>query len=203
MRRTVGVFAGAMLGLLLWATPAEAQVEVSPSFKGTIGCGLIGAELPLMVESLLRIQNGWILGGSAVAGAVGGGIFGWLVVEPDSAELSMGALVVGMALIIPTIGLVVNATSYRRGDDEASFVDGNAVEETTGDASAGDEGASGGFQVGGSTTESTPAPAPTPPPQSSLLRLDAGAVALAVPVVGIVPDPAAPVFAVSIASGTF
>lgn len=217
MRFTKAVLAGLCLGVVLFsARPASAQVEVSATLKGTIGCGLLGAELPLMVESIIGVRNGWVLGLSAIGGGVGGGLLGYFVVEETSPELSIGSLVAGMALVIPTVGLVVNATSYRP-DEGDSFVDVNPEDEVEGDASAtgesGDGAAQGGFQLGGSTGggEESPGAEPSPPQHrpaprpgvSSVLRLDAGALALAWPSVTVVPRANGAVFGVSIASGTF
>lgn len=215
---------GIALALFFFAAPARAQIEVSATAKGTVGCALLGAELPLIVESIVGVQNGWVLGLSALGGAVGGGLAGFFLVEAGTlgspVELSVGSLVIGMVLIIPTVGLVVNATSYHP-EESDSFVEVNPEDEVDADAgasgSAEDGAVQGGFNLGGSTggggqetpEGGTPAPPPerrpSPGPTGSLIIWDAGTLALSVPGIALRPETSTrgSLFALSLASGRF
>jgi len=226
--RLLGPAFSVILGASLLASPPAAAQAVSPTLKGTIGCGLIGGELPLMVMSIVGVDNGWILAAGGVLGATGGALGGFFYVEEQGAELAVGSLVLGMALAIPTLGLIVNATAYRP-DDGDSFIEPIPEDDGEGDVDAdanletGDGGAQGGFSIGGSTEEGGggddagagggAAPERQPPrirlerrsPVGSLLRFDAGQIALAVPTVAVLPagPSSGTVVSMSLASGTF
>lgn len=103
------------VALLLLPAVASAQVgaETADSgAKGTVGGALLGAELVLVVEALFDVDPWWayLLGGGL--GAVGGGVGGFFVDEQGSAPASMGLLVGGLVLSIPTTVAVLSATSY-------------------------------------------------------------------------------------------
>lgn len=104
---------GSALGLAWVLTTATAHAEpVSPTGKGIAGGALLGAELVVITESLVGIENGWwyLLGGTLGAG--GGGVGGYFVEQSAGADLSLFMLVGGMALVIPASIAYLNATSY-------------------------------------------------------------------------------------------
>ncbi len=101
--------------LTLLPTVARAQVgaeTANSGAKGTVGGALLGAELVLVVEALFDVDPWWayLLGGGL--GAVGGGVGGFFVDEQGSAPASMGLLVGGLVLSIPTTVAVLSATTY-------------------------------------------------------------------------------------------
>jgi hypothetical protein len=100
---------------LAWVltTAAGAHAEpVSPTGKGIAGGALLGAEVVIITESLVGIENGWwyLLGGTLGAG--GGGVGGYFVEQAVGADLSLFMLAGGMALVIPASIAYLNATSY-------------------------------------------------------------------------------------------
>jgi predicted lipid-binding transport protein (Tim44 family) len=152
-----GVFGAVSLG-----APREAQAqtvnEVSPTGKGIAGCALLGGEAVMLIEAAAGARPTWayIVGGGL--GAVGGGVAGYFLeqaAEGDSTltGLSVGTLVVGLGLVIPTTIAALSATAYNPEHDQP--VEDNApatgpLDESTTPAST--------------TPAATPSPATTPAP---------------------------------------
>lgn len=95
----------------------SAEVEknpVDPDFKGTIGLGLIGAELGFAIPAVAGLRQTWGYIVFPVVGAVGGGLGGYFGIEKGtgSAPLAVATLVTGMALIIPAMVVTLSATAY-------------------------------------------------------------------------------------------
>ncbi|NLE46823.1 MAG: hypothetical protein GX614_00325 [Sandaracinaceae bacterium] len=91
--------------------------------KGTIGLGLIGAELGLGIPAALRVKNPFILAATGVVGAAGGALAGYYLVDRhDSSQVSRilapTFLAVGIAGFIPTTILIVRASRYHPPRDE-------------------------------------------------------------------------------------
>ncbi|MEO6572757.1 MAG: hypothetical protein ABIP89_02875 [Polyangiaceae bacterium] len=144
----LGVAFGAMS---LTATDARAD-EVSPTGKGIVGGALLGGEVVMITESLFKVESGWayVIGGGL--GAVGGGIGGYFIEQSSTnGKVPVYLLAGGLALIIPTIVLTLNATRYHPSE--------NATEDhaPTNTAPAADPG-----KIGGSVVSPSPAPAQTP-----------------------------------------
>jgi hypothetical protein len=110
------VATGAALALLTQASPSFAD-EVSPTGKGVVGGGLLGAETVMLVEAAFGVKPAWayLLGGAVGAG--GGVIAGWQVQKNADPKVSMYFLAGGMALVIPTTVAVLQATSYKAPED--------------------------------------------------------------------------------------
>jgi hypothetical protein len=110
------VAAGAAFALLAQAAPARAD-DVSPTGKGVVGGGLLGAEVVMVVEAAAGMKSGW---GYLIGGAVGagGGAFAGLQAQKNAdPKISMYLLAGGMALVIPTVVAVLQATSYKAPED--------------------------------------------------------------------------------------
>jgi len=194
----------ALFGLTAIAVPQrEARADdVSPTGKGMVGGGLLGAEVVTMVESIAGVKSPWayIIGG--VVGAGGGAVGGYFVEQNSSdGRAPMYMLAGGLALVIPAIVLTLNATRWQP--------EAGATEDVNPAGPPAEPGAPGGSITGapaaapaGGPTPTTPAtpggagapsdkpgtttPAPTPPPQS-LLDVHEGAFRLGVPVPGVLP----------------
>jgi len=154
---------------------AHAEGEASPTGKGIAGGILLGAEVVMLTEAIIGVNEAWPYPVFGALGAAGGGVGGYFVETTDSAEASIYMLAGGMALAIPTLVAVLNATAYDPTDDEeldeSELPDSPETEPTPG------------------TIETTveverTARRPLPP---ALLGIDGVGVALGVPAVAIVP----------------
>lgn len=102
--------------------PVEAERNASLP-KGTIGLGLIGAELGLGIPAAFRVKNPFILAATGVVGAAGGALAGYYLVDrhnesQTSRILAPTFLAVGIAGFIPMTILVVRASRYYPARDE-------------------------------------------------------------------------------------
>ena len=147
--------------------------EVSPTGKGIVGGGLLGAEAVTIVESLIGVRSGWayVLGG--VIGAGGGAVGGYFVEQNSSdGKAPMYMLAGGMALVIPAIVLSLDATRYRpeAGAGEDNVPTGPAAEPGIPGGSVVSPGAGPAAPSPAAAPAAPPAaaptPAPAPPPQS-------------------------------------
>jgi hypothetical protein len=117
-----GVFGAVSLG-----SPREAQAQtvnaVSATGKGIAGCALLGGEAVMLIEAAAGARPTWayLVGGGL--GAIAGGVGGYFLeqaAEGDSTltGLTVGTLVVGLGLIIPTTIAALSATAYNPEDDQ-------------------------------------------------------------------------------------
>lgn len=109
----------------LGATPAFAQDEdedaaaeahpLKADFKGTVGLGLIGAEIGFVVPALAGAEGWWPYVVFPVIGGAGGAVAGYFLLEKGDGhpELAVGALTLGMALVVPAMVATIAATSYK------------------------------------------------------------------------------------------
>jgi hypothetical protein len=104
------------LGLAVLLAPARASAigeeDASGNLKGTIGGGLLGAELVLAIEAAVDVQNPWLYVVGGVVGAGGGAVGGYFIEQDASPRVSMLLLAGGLTLAIPTTVAVLSATSY-------------------------------------------------------------------------------------------
>jgi hypothetical protein len=187
----------AALGAGIVAAPVSARADnVSPTGKGIAGGGLLGAEVVMIVESLVGVRSPWayVIGG--VLGA-GGGAAGGYAVEHSSTDGKVPTYMLagGLALVIPAIVLTLNATRYlpEEGATEDKAPVGPAAEPGVPGGSIGVPGAPPPPSTPPVTPPSAPPPAgaappsaPPPPPQS-LLDLHRGTFRMGVPAVEVVP----------------
>ncbi len=85
--------------------------------KGTIGLGLVGAELGLIIPSLSGLNNAWALSVFPIVGATGGALAGYFALDkPGRSKGSVAALVVGLAGVMPAILVTVKGVRKERQD---------------------------------------------------------------------------------------
>src|SRR5436190_17232993 len=112
--------AAVLAAALSWNGPAKADGPVTPTGKGIAGGTLLGAEVVMIPLGIAGVDKWWayLLGGGlgAAGGAVGGYFVETKVKSSDGqavAEPSLHMLAGGLALVIPTVVLTLNATSYK------------------------------------------------------------------------------------------
>lgn len=89
------------------------QIEATP--KGTIGLGLIGAELGLIIPSVSGLTDVWALTVFPVVGAAGGALAGYYALDkPGREKGSVSVLVVGLAGVIPAVLVTVKGVREDR-----------------------------------------------------------------------------------------
>lgn len=159
--------------------PGPVQVDASP--KGLIGLGLIGAELGLTIPALAGLDETWSLIVFPVVGAAGGAIAGHYAIDNRGNEkAAVATLMIGLALVVPSIVITVAATAYDPEDDFEEEEDAAADE-------AGDEEAA----------EAEPEAEPEPEAEldrrrrlataggTGMVRIHDGGVSLALPALSV------------------
>lgn len=160
-----GVFGAVSLG-----SPREAQAQtvndVSPTGKGIAGCALLGAETVMLIEAGAGARPAWayIVGGGL--GAVAGGVGGYFLEQAAVGDstltgVTVGTLVLGLGLIIPTTIATISATAYNPERDQP--VEDNAP--ATGPLDEGTANTAPTAPASTAPAEST-TPATTPAPAS-------------------------------------
>lgn len=131
---------GATAALGLTPSVASAQSQVGPNLKGSIGLGLVGAELGLVIPAAAGLDDTWALVVFPIVGGAGGAIAGHFLLDDGNRTLSIGALALGVALVVPSVVLTLSLTAYDPEDDGA--VESNADSGDGGDGAdaAGSEG---------------------------------------------------------------
>jgi hypothetical protein len=107
--------AAVAFAIALAGSPSDARADgpVTATGKGTVGGALLGGEVVCITMGAIGVERGWpyfVFGG---LGAVGGGIGGFFVEKTSTPEPSLYMLAGGMALIIPTLVVSLNATAYK------------------------------------------------------------------------------------------
>jgi len=203
MRLATKLGIAAVLGFTALASnPSTAHADnVDGKGKGIAGGALLGAEVVVIPMSLFGVKAGWAYAVFGGAGAIGGGVLGGVVESatgaydkvPGDGRAPVYMLAGGLALVIPAVVLLLNATRYQ--PDENAKEDQapkNAPEANPGKpgGSVVEPGASGGGSVGGSvggsgggggSTEPKKDENPKAPPHS-LLDVNQGNFSLGVPV---------------------
>lgn len=127
--KSAAMAAGVLLAGAVLSSGTTARAEATAATgKGITGGALVGAEAVLVTEVLLGVQSQWILGASAIGGAVGGGVGGYFLEQNASPRFSFYVLLGGMAMVIPTTIIYMDAMERRRDvrvyDPEAEPFDG-------------------------------------------------------------------------------
>ena len=91
--------------------------ETRATPKGTIGLGLVGAELGLIIPSVSGLNKAWALSVFPIAGAAGGALAGYFALDkPGRNKGSVAVLVVGLAGVMPAILATVKGVRKERQD---------------------------------------------------------------------------------------
>lgn len=113
----------AAISLSVLPRAAKAQTDLSAvdstraTPKGTIGLGLVGAELGLIIPSAAGLNEVWALSVFPIVGATGGALAGYFALDrPDRQKGSVAALVVGMAGVLPAILVTIKGVREERQD---------------------------------------------------------------------------------------
>lgn len=111
--------------LLAVSVPALAKAQdegIVSSPKGTVGAGLLGAELGLALPAAFGMDAMWPYIVFPAVGAVGGATLGLLVIDKDGTDPKIGVAVLaaGAVAAIPVLVLTLSATAY---DPESDAMD--------------------------------------------------------------------------------
>ncbi len=134
---------------------AEAQVSTVHSLpKGTIGLGLVGVELGLIIPAAAGARDWWPYLVFPLIGGAGGAVGGYFLdVETNNQpEVGVTLFAVGVALLVPTIIGTLALTAYTPPEDAGQAdtdmdyqpSSGDSVDATQDDAPAGSEAAPDG-----------------------------------------------------------
>lgn len=96
--------------------------QVDGSWKGTIGLGLLGAEVGLVLAPAVGLNDAWAMAVFPLVGAAGGAVGGYFAFDNSgtpSAAAPIALLVGGVALIIPSVVLALTLGADS-GEDEFS-----------------------------------------------------------------------------------
>lgn len=163
------------------ARAQAAATKVSGTGKGIVGTALLGGEVVMIGMGAFGVEATWpylVFGG---AGMVAGGVGGWAIESAGPpAELPVYLLAGGMALVIPTVVVVLNATAYNppEVDTEEPIKNEPAPEAPK---------AEGTFKITSSNVRLRRRAAPPPRPALGLLDIDPQRVALGLPAPEIRP----------------
>lgn len=127
-RTALTVATGAAFALALAAAPSQAHAQQVPEPdavngrpKGIIGGALLGGEVVMLTMGAVGVEKAWpylVFGGLGMAAGGVGGFFIEEAAGPGNAggdvpEAGVYMLAGGMALVIPTLVVVLNATAYK------------------------------------------------------------------------------------------
>ncbi|WP_437333034.1 hypothetical protein [Sorangium sp. So ce394] len=108
------VAAAVLAGAPERASAQQTSDQVSVDGKGIVGGALLGGEVVMLTMGAVGVERAWpylVFGG---LGAVGGGVAGYFIEASEPpAEVPLYMLAGGMALVIPTLVVTLNATAYK------------------------------------------------------------------------------------------
>ncbi|WP_437808918.1 hypothetical protein [Sorangium sp. So ce1078] len=115
------VAAAVLAGAPERASAQETGDRVSVDGKGIVGGALLGGEVVMLTMGAIGVERAWpylVFGG---LGAVGGGVAGYFIEASEPpAEVPLYMLAGGMALVIPTLVVTLNATAYKPPETDQS-----------------------------------------------------------------------------------
>lgn len=166
------------------AGAARAETPVTGTGKGIAGGALLGGEVVMLTMGAFGVEETWpylVFGG---LGAVGGGVGGYFVEQNTDPKIPMFMLAGGLGLVIPTLVVTLNATSYKPPQGDSDPVQNQPAS----DPPAPGEPVKGSVTI--TTSKAKPRKhAPSRPPRFSLVDVDVngGKLALGVPAVEVRP----------------
>lgn len=116
-RVTALAMALSMASFVMAEQSARAEGPVSATGKGIAGLAIIGGSVTATTMGIIGVEQRWAYLVFPPLVAVGGGIGGYFMENAAPVEVSSYMLGAGMALIIPTIIVSLNATVYKVPDD--------------------------------------------------------------------------------------
>lgn len=179
-RLALGLTTAAFGLAALTAHAPEARAdEIAGTPKAMIGGGFLGAEVVAIPMAIAGVRAGWAYAVFPPLGAVGGVIGGYFMDQAyDTAKTnaygSAFMLAGGMALIIPTIVLMLNATRYHPAENA---VEDRAPKNVGPEANPGSSGGSSVAPSGGGNGGNQPPYIPL-----SLVDMHRGTLRLGIPV---------------------
>ncbi len=121
--------AAALVLSALVAHPATVSAQASTTaikhpvpadVKGTLGVGLIGAELGFVLPAVAGLNQTWAFIVFPIVGAAGGAAAGYFGLEKGNhTQLAVASLTLGMALLIPALVVTISETAYDPEDDKS------------------------------------------------------------------------------------
>jgi hypothetical protein len=120
-----------MASFVIAERPAHAEGPVTSTGKGIAGLAIIGGSATAMTMGIVGVEARWAYLVFPPLVAVGGGIGGYFMESAAPVEASSYILGAGMALIIPTIIVSLNATVYKVPDD---YIDDPSKKTPAGEA---------------------------------------------------------------------
>lgn len=121
---------------------------VTPTAKGITGCALLGGEAVALVEAAVGVRARWAYIVGPLLGMAAGGVGGYFLesaagtspnYDPTLTGISVGTLVLGLGLVVPSVIAYISATTYRPEADTAN--EDNAPTNAPIDESTGAQGA--------------------------------------------------------------
>lgn len=116
-RLVAAAIALGMASFVMAERPAHAEGPVTGTGKGIAGLAIIGGSVTATTMGLVGVEKRWAYLVFPPLVAIGGGIGGYFMEGAAPVEVSTYILGAGMALIIPTIIVSLNATVYKVPDD--------------------------------------------------------------------------------------
>lgn len=173
------------------AQPAPGKSPVTPDAKGVVGGALLGAEVVDLTLGIIGVNRGWPYLVFGALGAAGGGVGGYFIEQEtrNTPEVALYMLAGGMALVIPTVIVSLNATMYKPPEGTSSTTVEPADNQPS--QSPGQVQPPGPAPLPPPTQSRRPALRPSPRPREhlsfSLVDLHQGTLALSVPAVQVRP----------------
>lgn len=176
------------------SAPACDTVDSTP--KATIGVGLLGAEVGLLVPAIAGLRETWAYIVFPLVGAAGGAVGGYFIDQgsPNQPEISVALLAIGVGLAVPAVVGTLALTAYRPPEDAAEADDDMTYDEAGDSVEAvQDSGDSAPTSGSSSTSGSDPQAALQQRIRAlyaggpGLFRLQDGGLRLAMPMVHSLP----------------
>jgi len=112
-RVTAAALVLGMASFVMAERPAHAEGPVTATGKGIAGLAIIGGSATAITMGLVGVEKRWAYLFFPPLVAVGAGIGGYFMEQSAPVEVSTYLLGAGMALVIPTIIVSLNATVYK------------------------------------------------------------------------------------------
>jgi hypothetical protein len=116
-RVTAAALVLGMASFVMAERPAHAEGPVTATGKGIAGLAIIGGSATAMTMGIVGVEKRWAYLVFPPLVAVGAGIGGYFMEQSAPVEVSTYLLGAGMALVIPTIIVSLNATVYKVPDE--------------------------------------------------------------------------------------